>query len=306
MEVWLLIGALVAAVCVFVSRTSGATKVGPQATFRAAPHTSSTHQSRIEINQTATHPPTARDYASAVPVSPARQAGSTRAPAAQQTGRLQPLKNTPGGRFIILDFETTGLSPAEGARVIEVSAREVIDGRAGEEFLTFVDPGVRVPAEITQITGITTQMLKGSPKSFLVMRELAAFIGSSPVVGHNVGFDRKFLEHEADAFLEGREVRTLCTLLLARRVFPGRASYRLGSIVQEVGVLTPDRLHRASADTWVTAHLFDRICEHARSRCGSRPLDHDLLDRLQRVKIATAHHWLSAQGSNYASSARVH
>jgi DNA polymerase-3 subunit epsilon len=112
------------------------------------------------------------------------------------------LKNTPEGRFIILDFETTSLSPAEGARMIEVSGREVIDGRAGEEFLTFVDPRVRVPAEITRITGITTQMLQGAPKSSVVMRESAAFIGSSPVVGHNVGFNCEFLKHAADAFLE--------------------------------------------------------------------------------------------------------
>jgi DNA polymerase-3 subunit epsilon len=216
------------------------------------------------------------------------------------------LKNTPGGRFVILDFETTGLSPAEGARVIEVSAREVIDGRVGEEYLTFVDPGVRVPAEITQITGITSQMVQGAPKSAVVMRELAAFIGSSPIVGHNVGFDRRFLNHEADEFLGGRAVRTLCTLLLARRVFPGRASYRLGSIVREVGIDTPARLHRASADTWVTALLFDSICAHARSRCGCRPLDHGLLDRLQRVKIATAHDWLNAQSNTYASSVPVH
>jgi DNA polymerase-3 subunit epsilon len=112
------------------------------------------------------------------------------------------MKSVPTGRFVVLDFETTGLSPQGGARVIEVSAREVVDGRAGEEFLTFVDPGQAVPSVITQITGITTEMLQGAPKSPGVMRELAAFIGSSPVVGHNVGFDRKFLEYEADEFLE--------------------------------------------------------------------------------------------------------
>ena len=80
---------------------------------------------------------------------------------------------------MVLDFETTGLCPREGARVIEVSAREVIDGQAGAEFLTFVDPGVSVPAEITMITGITTPMLRGAPKSPAVMRELVAFIGAS-------------------------------------------------------------------------------------------------------------------------------
>ncbi len=162
------------------------------------------------------------------------------------------MKSVPTGRFVVLDFETTGLSPHAGSRVIEVSAREVVDGRTGEEFLTFVDPGVEVPFEITQITGITTEMLQGAPKSPTVMRELAAFIGSSPVIGHNVGFDRTFLEYEAGEFLHERDVRTLCTLLLARRVFPGHASYRLGRITEAVGISTVERLHRASADTWVT------------------------------------------------------
>jgi DNA polymerase-3 subunit epsilon len=209
------------------------------------------------------------------------------------------LKNIPHGRFVVLDFETTGLSPHAGARVIEVSAREVIDGRAGEEFLTFVDPGQEVPSVITQITGITTAMLQGAPNSPVVMRELAAFIGSSLVIGHNVGFDRKFLEHEAAAFLGGRGVRTLCTLLLARRVFPGQASYRLGHLMREVGISGPERLHRASADTWVTAHLFDRICEHACSWCEPHSFDHDLLERLQCVKIGKAHDWLRAQVATY-------
>ena len=215
------------------------------------------------------------------------------------------MKSVPRGRFIILDFETTGLSPHGGARVIEVSAREVVDSRAGEEFLSFVDPGVEVPPEITQITGITTEMLQGAPKSPAVMRQLAAFVGSSPIVGHNVGFDRKFLEYEADGFLGARQVRTLCTLLLARRVFPGHASYRLGRITQAVGITSAERLHRASADTWVTAHLFDRICEHVRSWCGSQPLHHELLDQLQRVKIATAQNWVRGQEGQTAKVAEA-
>src|SRR3712207_5471136 len=114
------------------------------------------------------------------------------------------VKNTPDGRFVVLDFETTGLSPHGGARVIEVSPREVVDGRTGEEYLTFVDPGQEVPSVITQITGITTAMLQGAPKPAMVMRDLAAFIGSSAVVGQHVGFDRKFLEQEAAPFLGGR------------------------------------------------------------------------------------------------------
>ena len=206
------------------------------------------------------------------------------------------MNNIPSGRFVVLDFETTGLSPAMGARVIELSAREVVDGRAGQEFLTFVDPGVRVPAEITQITGITTAMLSGAPTSAVAMRQLTSFIGSSPIVCHNAGFDRRFYEHEAREFLDGQPVRAFCTLLLARRLFPGRKSYRLGGLIDEMGIASPGRLHRASADTFVTAHLFDRICADARSRCRAEHFDHDVLHRLQRIRIAGAYDWLATLG----------
>lgn len=204
------------------------------------------------------------------------------------------MNSIPSGRFVVLDFETTGLSPAMGARVIELSAREVVDGRSGREFVTLVDPGVPVPSEVTQITGITTAMLNGAPHSAVAMYQLASFIGNSPIVCHNAGFDRKFYEHEASDFLEGRPVRTLCTLLLARRIFPGRASYRLGSLIREMGIAPPGRLHRASADTFVTTLLFDRICTDARSHCRVGHFDYDALGQLQRVRIASAREWLAS------------
>ncbi|WP_054144628.1 3'-5' exonuclease [Bosea sp. AAP35] len=206
------------------------------------------------------------------------------------------MQNIPKGRFVVLDFETTGISPAQGARIIEVSAREVVDGRAGGEFATLVDPGVRVPFEITQITGITTKMLAGAPPSEVAMAGLAAFIGPSAIVAHNAGFDRRFLEYEAGAFLRGAPVRALCTLLLARRVYPGLSSYKLGRLVGEFGITAAGALHRASADTFVTAHLFDRICADARARCASPWVDDDVLHKLQRVRIASAHDWLAAWG----------
>jgi DNA polymerase-3 subunit epsilon len=213
--------------------------------------------------------------------------------------------SVPVGRIVILDFETTGLNPDYGARVIEVSAREIVDGRLGQEFHTFADPGIRVPAEITRINGITTEMLRGAPTSLVVMREVVAFIGSSPVIGHNISFDRKFLELEANEFLnEG--LQTICTLLLARRVYPGRPSYKLGAIAEYVGVPDIPQLHRASADTWTTAHLLDFICEEARLLCGVERIQIGLLHRFQRARIASARGWLAAEGRNHVSASVTH
>jgi DNA polymerase-3 subunit epsilon len=208
------------------------------------------------------------------------------------------------GRFVVLDFETTGLNPFDGARVIEVSAREIVDGCMGQEFVTFVDPGIDVPPEITALTGITTSMIRGAPRPHVVMRELVTFIGGAPLVGHNVAFDRRFLHWEVEAVLNRAELQigTICTMRLARRVFPGRPSYRLGSIIQDIGI-SESRLHRASADTLVTAELFGKICDNIHGRCGPTVIDHNLLMGLQTARIASADAWLRRQAAS--SSHRI-
>lgn len=209
-------------------------------------------------------------------------------------------RHAPPDRFVVLDFETTGLSPERGARVIEVSAREFVGGRSGREILTFIDPGVPIPSDIVRLTGITNAMVRGAPRPAEVMREVAAFVGDAPIVGHNVAFDRKFLVAEARSFLPRQGPRTLCTLLLARRLLPGRASYKLGGLVDEIGIeRPPQRLHRASADTWVTSQLFDHLCGQARRSCP-RDVDHDLLDALQRIDVALALRWLGRRNADGA------
>ena len=211
----------------------------------------------------------------------------------------KPLSN----RFVVLDFETTGLSPANGARIIEVSAREIIDGNATKELSSFVDPNIDVPPEITALTGITSAMIRGAPSSSVVMRELVSFIGRSPIIAHNASFDLKFLKSEAVDLRTTTELRAICTLLLSRRIFPGKNSYRLGAIIAELGIAIPSKLHRASADTYVTALLFEQICKHTKQKCGGRDIDFPLLDAMQRQKIATAVHWLERQSPKAPSRA---
>jgi len=212
----------------------------------------------------------------------------------------KPLSN----RFLVLDFETTGLSPANGARIIEVSAREIIDGIATRELSSFIDPNIAVPPEITALTGITSTMIRGAPSSSVVMKELMSFIGHSPIIAHNASFDLKFLKTETADLRTTTELRSICTLLLSRRIFPGKSSYRLGTIVAELGITIPSNLHRASADTYVTSLLFEQICKHTKQKCGGRDIDFSLLDAMQRQKIATVGHWLERQSLKALSRAK--
>ena len=195
---------------------------------------------------------------------------------------------SPGERYVVLDFETTGLSARQGARVIEVSAREVVDGKLGEDFATLIDPGEPIPAFVSGLTGITDDMLRGAPTPEDVFPRLLQFIGEATVVGHNIAFDTRFLHAEAQRVELAFDRSTLCTLLLSRRLFPGRTGYRLGGFVDELGLSLPARLHRASADTYVTAHLFAALRERVRLITGGRPVDFATLAWVQAMRLAAA------------------
>jgi len=202
------------------------------------------------------------------------------------------LRHRPPGRFVVLDFETTGLDPAYGARIIEVSAREIVNGEPQRELCTLIDPGFAVPSVITSITGITTAMVRGAPRSAEVMSELAAFLANSTVVAHNASFDMKFLQAESEASPD----RCLCTLLLSRRVFPDRGTYRLSDISRSLGIDIPRGMHRASADTFVTTLLFEQIYGQARERCGGRELELAALEEIQRLTKKKVESWFEGQG----------
>ncbi|WP_244626925.1 exonuclease domain-containing protein [Microvirga tunisiensis] len=164
-----------------------------------------------------------------------------------------------GKRYVVLDFETSGLSPARGDRVIEVGAVEVIDGRIGRQYQSLANPGFPISARITEITTITNAMLRTAPPVEQVMRELAAFIEGATLVAHNAPFDLKFLQAELERLDLWDECDILCTLQLGRRTCPGLPSYKLRELAIHLGVELPDTFHRAMADAMTAAHIFVRI-----------------------------------------------
>ena len=95
-------------------------------------------------------------------------------------------------RIAIIDFETTGMSPAHGARAAEVGIVLIEGGRIVDRYQSLMNTGQRMPWSITQLTGITNAMLQDAPAADTVMREAAAFVGDAPMVAHNASFDSKF------------------------------------------------------------------------------------------------------------------
>lgn len=165
--------------------------------------------------------------------------------------------------LVVLDFETTGLTPAYD-RTIEVAATLLVSHRPVETFHQLMHPGMRLPPFITSLTGITDAMLRGQPRPEQVMPRLQQFVRGLPIVAHNAAFDRGFLHAElARAGLKA-ESEFLCTMRLARRLAPGLPSYRLDALVDALQVRAPDarQFHRSLADVNHTVAIWQNL--HAR------------------------------------------
>ena len=182
----------------------------------------------------------------------------------------------------VIDFETTGMSPAQGARATEI-AIVLLDGqgRVLDRFQSLMRSSAWVSPFITQLTGITNAMVAAAPDAGEVMQAAARFVGSAPMVAHNAAFDRRFWQGElALAGLPALQPFA-CTVLLSRRLYPQAPSHALGRIVRFLDLPPADKAHRALADAQMTAHLLLRM-QHDLQTCWHIPQPaHRLLQHIQ-------------------------
>ena len=189
--------------------------------------------------------------------------------------------------IVMLDFETTGLSPDAGDRITEVAALRIVDGRIAERFVSLVNCHVRVPSFITQLTGITQSMVNAAPLSSDVVPELLRFIGTDALSAHNASFDAKFLLAESQRLgLAPAHAHLICSLKLSRRVFPGLDCYKLGTLAATLGLRFKSAAHRAEADAEVSATLLLHIGRHLGSTYGFSSIDPHLLEAVNKLSAA--------------------
>jgi DNA polymerase-3 subunit epsilon len=165
--------------------------------------------------------------------------------------------------FAILDFETTGTSGVKN-RVIEIGIVHVKNLEIVESYQTFINPGTTVPYYITNLTGITNSDVHDAPFFEEITSEVVDFIGESVLVAHNMPFDYSFLKNEfarADVLLPKNS--TLCTLKLARKLYPELKSKSLGNLVKHFGI-RHKHVHRALGDAMVTAKLLIKMITQLR------------------------------------------
>ena len=173
-------------------------------------------------------------------------------------------------RIAVIDFETTGISPAMGDRATEVAIVMMEGGRVVDRFQSLMNAGVRIPSFITQLTGITNAMVANAPPAAQVMAEAGRFVGEVPMVAHNAAFDRKFwVEELARAGLDAPQPFA-CTVLLSRRLYPQAPSHRLGALADYHRLPRTGQAHRALADAEMAAALLARIQADLRERYARR------------------------------------
>ena len=174
--------------------------------------------------------------------------------------------------FSVLDVETTGLSAREN-RVIEIGIVKVKNLKIASKFLSFVNPGCKIPYFITQFTGITDEDIIDAPFFSELADKIENVIGDSVISAHNISFDDSFLKYEF--FRTGREPLSnhkICTLKIARRLYPSLKSKSLSSITQYLR-LKNSNAHRALADAEVTARALIKMIKKLKKDEGIETLD---------------------------------
>lgn len=166
--------------------------------------------------------------------------------------------------FVILDLETTG-AKAPPCRVTEIGAFKVMGGEVVDKFQTLLDPEMPIPEFITGLTGITNEMVAGSPRFRDISGDLLAFIGDSVMVAHNARFDMGFLNYEISRVHEDYRLGnpSLCTVQLSRRLLPDIENHKLNTVARHFEIDLRNH-HRAGDDAFATAQIFLNLLESLR------------------------------------------
>lgn len=159
--------------------------------------------------------------------------------------------------YAIIDIETTGGNPYRD-KITEV-AIFIHDGeRVVKEFQTLINPERRIPHFITRMTGISDEMVAQAPKFYEVAKTIVEITENTVFVAHNASFDYNFIKSEFHKLGYFYKRESLCTVKLSRKIFPGKRSYSLGKLCQELDITIKNR-HRAMGDALATVKLFELI-----------------------------------------------
>ncbi|HBE40902.1 MAG TPA: exonuclease, partial [Bacteroidales bacterium] len=181
--------------------------------------------------------------------------------------------------YAIIDIETTGGS-ARLEKITEIAIYLHDGEKITGEYSTLVNPERNIPYFITNLTGITNEMVEDAPRFYEIARAVVELTEGRTFVAHNARFDYSFIRQEFKSLGYNYKRNLLDTVSLSRRLFPGYRSYSLGNICRELKIPLNDR-HRASGDARTTVRLFEILIEKDREINGNR---HGLIKNTRILK----------------------
>ncbi|WP_284141315.1 ATP-dependent DNA helicase DinG [Virgibacillus sp. LDC-1] len=159
-------------------------------------------------------------------------------------------------KYVVFDLETTGHSPNNGDKIIEIGIVVIEDFKIVADYTTLLNPGKPIPPFITNLTGIDDKAVESAPCFTDVASKITSMFKDSFIIAHNVPFDLGFLnEALPEAGYTMLENLVIDTVELARILIPQAPSFKLGQLAQYLNI-THDDPHRALSDAYVTAKLF--------------------------------------------------
>ena len=182
---------------------------------------------------------------------------------------LSRLKNQFFGKvYAIVDIETTGGS-SRLEKITEIAVYQYDGEKITGEYSTLVNPERNIPYFITNLTGITNEMVEDAPKFYEIAREIIELTEGRTFVAHNARFDYSFIREEFRQLGYNYRRKVLDTVSLSRKLFPGFRSYSLGNICRDLKITINDR-HRAAGDAMATVRLFEMCLRKDKEINGSR------------------------------------
>jgi len=191
------------------------------------------------------------------------------------------------GTVIVLDFETSGLSPNPGDRAIEVGAVRIENGVITDRFQRLMNPGRRIDVFIESYTGITNAMLAKAAPCAEVMDEFADFIGDDDLVAHNALFDQRFLNAELKRVQRRYGGSFACSMLAARRLYPDAFNHKLGTLVEYKALSHGGTFHRALADAEMTAYFWLAMLADIERDHALESVSFEVMQKLTKVPKAS-------------------
>lgn len=196
--------------------------------------------------------------------------------------------------LIVFDFETTGLSPDMGDRSIEIGAVLIENGQITQRFQQLMNPSIRIPVFIENLTGITNRMVSEARKNNEVMAEFFEFIHCHNLVAHNASFDERFLRAEFKRIKKTFNGGIACSLLASRRLFQQAPNHQLATLAEYKNLPSSGVYHRALADAEVTAHLWLSLLTELRENHGLNSPSFALMAQLCKTPKHHIHKLLQA------------